>query len=268
MITDNTAELGVNAVQKLFLQMKWAFRQQSVSDYGIDAHVEVMSDGVPTGQLIGLQIKSGSSYFRHKRGEKYVYYGEERHLAYWLNHSLPVFLVLHDPESDLTLFSRISESRVQRHGNGRWSIEMTQYQRLTGDNTDYVLGQLEPIEPKDVRRARLAADLDLMRRVESEHPVFVKIEEWHNKHLNFRKATFHFGDPYEAKSDGVEFFLTANDPSAVFEWLFPWLDYDEVETEETYGGEVREHTFEVSLGQLGNACITIDDYITAENADG
>jgi hypothetical protein len=52
----------------------------------------------PTGKLIALQIKTGASYFRPK-GDDFVFYGELRHLEYWTRHSLPMFLVLHDPSS-------------------------------------------------------------------------------------------------------------------------------------------------------------------------
>ena len=57
-----TERVGVNAVEAIFLnELNWAFREQTVSDYGIDAQVEVMEDGKPTGKLIALQIKSGEA---------------------------------------------------------------------------------------------------------------------------------------------------------------------------------------------------------------
>jgi hypothetical protein len=57
--------VGVNAVEGVVLkEFGWLFREQAVSDYGIDAHVEeVDSDNKPTGKLVALQIKSGPSFF-------------------------------------------------------------------------------------------------------------------------------------------------------------------------------------------------------------
>jgi hypothetical protein len=100
---DPTIErIGANAVDTIFLNdFGWLFREQTISDYGIDAQVEVVENNEPTGKLIALQIKTGASYFRPK-GENFVFYGELRHLEYWTRHSLPVFLVLHDPEKKLT----------------------------------------------------------------------------------------------------------------------------------------------------------------------
>ena len=56
----NIERLGVNAVEEAFLKMGWLFREQPISDFGIDAHAEPTSDDWPTGQLIALQIKSGT----------------------------------------------------------------------------------------------------------------------------------------------------------------------------------------------------------------
>ncbi len=45
-----------------------------------------------------------------------VYRGTQRHLEYWLNHRLPVFILIHDPEKEVTYWQKIdSESpRVGR----------------------------------------------------------------------------------------------------------------------------------------------------------
>jgi hypothetical protein len=73
MPDDNTERSGVNAVEAIFLnEFKWAFREQAVSDYGIDAIVEEKDGDRPTGKLIALQIKSGESYFKKRRGN-YVF---------------------------------------------------------------------------------------------------------------------------------------------------------------------------------------------------
>ena len=62
----------MNAVEAIFLEMRWLFRRQLESDFGIDAQVEVVEDGRPTGQLVAIQIKSGASFFR-VRGRDQVF---------------------------------------------------------------------------------------------------------------------------------------------------------------------------------------------------
>jgi len=62
-----TERLGVSAVEHYFSSHGWLFREQFTHDYGIDAQVEIVRDGQPTGALIGIQIKSGESYFSDQR---------------------------------------------------------------------------------------------------------------------------------------------------------------------------------------------------------
>jgi hypothetical protein len=47
---DNTERVGVNAVEAIFLGFKWTFRPQVISDYGIDAQVEVWEHEKFTGK--------------------------------------------------------------------------------------------------------------------------------------------------------------------------------------------------------------------------
>ena len=95
-----TDRVSVNAVEAIFLKdFDWLFREQSISNWGVDAHVEVKANGRPIGRLLALQIKSGKSYFKHEKKDHYVHYGKRKHLWYWQNNSLPVVLVLHNPET-------------------------------------------------------------------------------------------------------------------------------------------------------------------------
>jgi hypothetical protein len=64
---DPTERIGVNAVERIALeQLKWIFRERPIADFGIDAEIEEVRNGKPTGQLTVIQIKTGASYFRGK----------------------------------------------------------------------------------------------------------------------------------------------------------------------------------------------------------
>lgn len=109
---------GVNAVERIILGYNWIFREHPTSDFGIDAEVEICDDGVPSGKLLKLQIKSGSSWFR-EGNEKGVFFRDSlEHFEYWLGHSLPVVLVLYDPRHDDILWVHIESSRVEKTGHG------------------------------------------------------------------------------------------------------------------------------------------------------
>ena len=63
MIAPKTERLGVSKLDHFFSSQGWLFREQPVHDYGIDAQIEIVDGSGATGNLIAIQVKSGSSYF-------------------------------------------------------------------------------------------------------------------------------------------------------------------------------------------------------------
>jgi len=57
-----TERIGVNAVEAIVLNdFKWIFRGQPISDMGIDAHIERVDEGTPSGKLIAVQMSKWGS---------------------------------------------------------------------------------------------------------------------------------------------------------------------------------------------------------------
>jgi Domain of unknown function (DUF4365) len=75
--------IGVGAAEVEFARWGWVFREQTVSDFGIDAHVEPYGDEGASGRLLALQIKSGPSWFEEPVTAGWVYRGKDRHLRYF-----------------------------------------------------------------------------------------------------------------------------------------------------------------------------------------
>jgi hypothetical protein len=92
--TDETDREGIGVCQVLVTRLGVVFREQSTSDFGVDAQVEMKRGGRPTGRLVGLQIKSGPSYFDEPYEDGWIFRPKEKHVPYWLNHSLPVYVLL------------------------------------------------------------------------------------------------------------------------------------------------------------------------------
>lgn len=59
----STGRVGVYMCGTIFEEHDFIFREEAIEDYGIDAIIEAKEDGVPSGKLIAVQIKSGESYF-------------------------------------------------------------------------------------------------------------------------------------------------------------------------------------------------------------
>lgn len=121
---DPTERIGIHQVALTFLQkFGWIEREQPISDFGIDMHVEIVEDGVPTGQVFALQIKSGPSYFSEQHENSIVYRGQKKHLDYWLSQSLPVLIVLHNPDDYNSYWEFVESSKITELDRG-WKIEI------------------------------------------------------------------------------------------------------------------------------------------------
>lgn len=112
---------GVALNQLAFETLGMLFREQTVHDYGVDAHVELVEDGRPTGRLLGIQIKTGLSFFAEEDGDSYVYRSDDDHVQYWIHHSLPVILTICDPSSRSVHWQVISQATVSSTGKN-WKI--------------------------------------------------------------------------------------------------------------------------------------------------
>src|SRR5690242_17784696 len=113
-----TERLGVAEVTKFFARVGWFFREQHVHDWGIDGHVEIVRDGRPTGELIALQIKSGKSFFVEEDEKTVTFRPDVKNVEYWLKHSMPVVVVLYNPDTDKSYWEHISKEIVESTGKG------------------------------------------------------------------------------------------------------------------------------------------------------
>lgn len=298
-----TERTGINAVEAIVLnELKWIFREQPIADMGIDAHVELVEDGNPSGKLIGLQIKTGKGNF-HETKDAYVYYGEDVHLDYWTNHSLPVILVGHIPETKETLWVHVSESTVERTQKG-WKVSLLKTARLDPAVRDD-LAKLFKGSPREQKLRQLAIHEPLMRHVESGKKVSVEIDDWYNKSLGRSNIVVYVYDEKGDETVEMEWmqYWTGMDIEEVISRLFPWSDaridqdfYDvhsEFETTlederdaaaaidnglaepgakdgmdgwypYTDSGETATYRLELTLNDLGTSYLAVADYLDEE----
>lgn len=261
-LSDQVNRAGIHAVGSIFTKLKWAFREQPTSDFGIDAQAEKLDDGGEgTGKLVALQIKTGRSWFR-KRGDDYVFYGEPRHRHYWTNHSLPVFIVLHDPESDLTLWQKVELHLLEEGKDGRWAILIPANQTLDSKHEEYILRGVAA-DHSSVRRYRLAIDLPLIRQFAEHTDIYIRVQDWVNKTLNFRGTDVVFDEDPEADPNmQLDTWLPAYTIAKFMDVHFPWLDWREhsyIDAMEG-AGEVAVHVLRVRLNDIGEAALRLQEF--------
>lgn len=112
---DDTAYLGdkgIRMVDKIVSdEMKWIFRDIRKNDFGIDAQLELVDERKRgTGRLLAAQIKCGNNFFSEENTEGFVFRGDKKHLLYWLEHSLPVILVLCNPETGICYWQEVGSA--------------------------------------------------------------------------------------------------------------------------------------------------------------
>lgn len=152
--------------------MDWVFREQPFEDYGIDAHVEVIDNGDVLGWLLGVQVKSGPSYFRAPANDGWWFRESAAHFTYWLAYSIPVVVVLADLDSELCYWQLVTESTVVQDGGSYWKVRVPRSHVLDGSAVD------------PLRKAAEAG----ARRVRDRRPVGAFVSEFDPAELEVHAA--------------------------------------------------------------------------------
>lgn len=122
-----TEDLGIAYVHSQVAKMGFFFREQSKHDFGVDSHIETAdANGLATGRNIAVQIKSGASYIKQNEKGDLVHYTDEKHILYWAQHSLPVILIIFDPQTETAWWCDV-KAYISRHptllSHGPYKIE-------------------------------------------------------------------------------------------------------------------------------------------------
>ena len=135
-------------------ELGWVFREQPTDDFGIDAQVEIVQAEAVSGKLLGVQIKSGLSWFDEPGEGGWWYRPDANHVSYWTNHSLPVVVVLCHPETERCHWQLVSQETLIATSRGGYKLLVPEAQVLD----DSARGQLLRAAARDpVGAARLSA---------------------------------------------------------------------------------------------------------------
>lgn len=129
-----------------FEALDFAFRPQYAEDYGIDAHAELIEAEHPTGRLLGIQLKSGPSYFTERQGDSYVFRADRTHVEYWTDHCLPVLVCLCDVDNRQIYWQVVNRQTAISTGKGyKFLIPMSQ--KVDSDSAPTFTDLLTPVVP-------------------------------------------------------------------------------------------------------------------------
>jgi len=228
-------------------ELKWIFREQSTSDFGIDGHIEIWNEGeYPSGKLLGTQVKSGTSYFSDTTENGWIYRGDLKHLEYWLKHSLPIIVIIHNPGDGKCYWQVVSEELIHKTKEA-WKIEIPQKNLLD----KYSKNKLENInkEPKEILKfRRLESEKGIMEMIEKGGKIILEVDEWiHKSSGRGSLGVFSvdvFGEKYVWLSWPI-FYIHGKSYKKLIPTIFPWanlkidkeiyIDYDMKQYEDECG---------------------------------
>jgi small GTP-binding protein len=100
-------------------------REFNVSDHGIDMEIEFTTDDhEATGAKLYLQLKSGDSYLRERKGDSAEIFKikDERHARYWMAQAFPVLLVIRNSEGEVR-WMEVSDWLKRESDNGKKPVK-------------------------------------------------------------------------------------------------------------------------------------------------
>lgn len=140
-----TRELDTQALEQILIGHMMAiageanqiFRPVTMFDHGIDGEVEFKdNDGKASGKRIYIQLKSGNSYLRTRKGDGSEVFdvNDDRHLDYWISQPVDVYLVIRQTD-DLSGQQVIRWMNVTRYLKARTDKKSRQI-IFTGEKLD------------------------------------------------------------------------------------------------------------------------------------
>lgn len=267
--TVNIERIGVHKCASIFEELGFMFREQTVGDYGIDAIIELKDNDYLSGKLIAVQIKSGDSYFSEIKGGNVVFRGNIKHYDYWINHSLPVIIVLYSPASDKCIWEVINKQTAQRCQNG-WKINIPYDQSL--ENSRNQLQNLANKQSDYERRWNsLVIAKEWMLETIKQGESILEVQEWINKSSG--RGTFIL----KVEEKGREKILFERDMfgfgtkkyELVIQELFPWADVkideefykENMEEDCYYKRDLTDRTLAAKFGKKGDELLKYSDIL-------
>jgi hypothetical protein len=233
--TVQTERLGVAAVFKVAQQAGWFFREQPNPDEGIDAQIEApTAQGRPSGHLLGLQIKSGTSHAAPFSGG-WRYSIKVRHLEYWRRYSLPVVIVLYDPDSDTSYWQPVRSDTLRLTASGGHVIDIPEDQQFSvvipARFAELAREALSGEGTKDLSQAlrgrRADFDIGWMELLQSGDRLFLEAEQETQGSLGRGSLRVVIESSEGGTRTGQAWpwaFLPGDDYAAELQKIFPWAD--------------------------------------------
>ncbi|MGX7829656.1 DUF4365 domain-containing protein [Actinokineospora sp. 24-640] len=145
--TNQLGAIGEQAVSLALTKLGWGVvKSPTEFDVGTDLLIMVNDRGLfSLGVVLGAQVKTGQSFFsrpeRDGAGEVVGWWftdKDDEHSEYWLTHSLPHLLVLHDERTERSYWVMLTRKTVVPTGKGR-KVLVPAVNLLDGEHLDELI---------------------------------------------------------------------------------------------------------------------------------
>ena len=229
MDSEDKGNIGVCKAKLATIELLgFKFREQPLSDYGIDAHIEVRhGKEYPTGKLIAAQIKTDKSDCFETKNH-YNFNSDYKHLNYWLNHSLPVIIVHYDSKNDILNWVHLIEDKIIKNEHS-WSIKIPKNNIFNESCKDKLAKIAENVDIQTRKYNILQESLVLMEHLAQGNKVCIEFQDWINKSLSIRALKINIYNQKEEIIDSVEwpFDVFPNDLEKGLSKMFPWANIED-----------------------------------------
>lgn len=182
---------GIQIVKSIIEnEHNWLFRKiEQEDDYGLDGYIDLLEQGkYITGKTIGIQVKTGKSYFEKPSSFGWTFYGESKHLNYYLNSEIPIILALVDDETKDVFWNVIDINTIIKTKKG-WKLSIPKSNMLSNmadlkEIANKYIDYTEQIENlSNIHKAILESDICCIAidRHEIENKIyngFEKLQMW------------------------------------------------------------------------------------------
>lgn len=184
-------EKGVTIVKNIVeTELNWIFRKVSLDDdFGIDGYIDILEEKkYVTGKSIAIQIKTGESYFNNPSQSGWNYYGENKHLNYYMNIDTPVIIALVNPNTEQVYWSEFDINTISKTKKG-WKLlikknqilkEKQKLKSITNLAIDYTsqLEYLESINKVMIDSKIIFLAVNKEDIIEENYDGFIKVLKW------------------------------------------------------------------------------------------
>lgn len=277
-MNDIAERIGIYAVSRVSARLPGViFREQLSGDTGLNAHLEITEDYPRMGKVIGLQIRSDENSQLERSARGYLCRGDMSQLAYWLQHSIPVLVMIYEQKNDRILWQLAAADTIEIDGS-HWEL-VVPHDHVYGEESVSLLSELPCYSPY---LSRLALDKPWMEQIEAGRDLVLEMDEWINQPSARGTLRLAVGNADGSREAVYEwgFQTNADMPHALrLPVLFPWaeLSVDENFYREKHAfagsddapirpwaveaGEIAHFLLKLSLNELGRSFLVTERFL-------